>query len=140
MRELGEEFGLVENVTVDKLEAIDATPIVFDGSEIRFFLLDLRAVVEGDPYKAAREHCRDFAPNSEKRSLQVVRIEELECMLREPQTEDILYIRSEMERLVSMLLPEPSPKLVSDLFEFQVGRSLLHQVEAVGRFIGQKTL
>jgi 8-oxo-dGTP pyrophosphatase MutT (NUDIX family) len=139
VRELGEEFGLVDRVTVDKLEAIDATPVVFEGSEIRFFSLDLRTVVDGDPYKAAVEHCRTFLPNSDKRSLQVVRIEELECLLREPQINDALYIQAEMERLVSML-PEPSTKLVSDLFDFQMRRSLAHQVDAVGRFTCQKNL
>jgi ADP-ribose pyrophosphatase YjhB (NUDIX family) len=168
-RELAEEFGITQRFLPGDLVQIGENATFVDGSEIMFFSLDLATIVSGDPTEFARNHCKNFVANSDKRSMEIVTPARLISLLDKPDDEDKAYILQEMQRIVSQIYPDSilafdSPlalsnvaeiraafgsdatsatnlleamrlRLAKSMINFQVGRSLQHQVDAVIAFV-----
>lgn len=141
VRELAEEFGLSEGVSEADLVPIGTAQelsVHVDGSEIRFFALCLRNVFrEPDVAARAAEFVRNFKPNSDKRSLEIVTARQLRALLLAPDEADEKYIEDEMVQLAKTLEPDDDAAallLAAQLIEFQKRRSLQHQVDALVRF------
>lgn len=139
IRELAEEFAFdKDKLNSAWLEVIDEHPIVFEGSECRFYAMNLACLWPKDTNKEAELHCSWFDGTADdKRGLEIVEIDTLAEKLASADASDIAFIQDEMELLAKMLEPdseEAQQKLADSLVHFQLGRSLQHQVDAVLRF------